>query len=96
MSRNSSEKMSSWTSLHGSRILVGLDTEQLLLVVPFKEERLALVEAFVALQADEAGAGHLGAIDFASWVLPVPAGPSTGLPSRSARNATPAMPSSAR
>ena len=36
--------------------------------------------------------------DLASWVLPVPAGPSTstGLPRRSARNATPAMPSSAR
>src|SRR6188474_3019677 len=40
----------------------------------------------------------MSAIDFASCVLPVPAGPSTriGLLSLSARYATPAMPSSAR
>src|SRR3954452_18392951 len=40
----------------------------------------------------------ISATDFANWVLPVPAGPSTrtGLPRRSARYTTPAMPSSAR
>ena len=40
----------------------------------------------------------ISATDLASWVLPVPAGPSTstGLPRRSARYTTPAMPSSAR
>jgi hypothetical protein len=39
--------------------LVGLDAQELLLVVPLVE-RLRLVEALVALQADEAGTGHLG------------------------------------
>ena len=38
---------------------LGLDAQQLLLVVPLVE-RLGLVEALVALEADEAGAGHLG------------------------------------
>ena len=38
---------------------VGLDAQQLLLVVPLVE-RFALVETLVALQADQAGAGHLG------------------------------------
>ena len=40
-------------------VLVGLDAQQLLLVVPLVE-RLALVEALVALQTDEPRAGHLG------------------------------------
>ncbi len=40
-------------------VLVGLDAQQLLLVVPLVE-RTALVEALVALEADQAGAGHLG------------------------------------
>ena len=42
--------------------------------------------------------GILTATLFASCVLPVPAGPSikTGLPNRSAKYTTPAMPSSAR
>ena len=39
--------------------LVGLDAQELLLVVPLVE-RLGLVEALVALQADEPGPGHLG------------------------------------
>ncbi len=38
---------------------IGLDAEQLLLVVPLVE-RLALVEPLVALQPDEPGAGELG------------------------------------
>ena len=38
---------------------LGLDAQELLLVVPLVE-RLGLVEALVALEADEAGAGHLG------------------------------------
>ena len=38
---------------------LGLDAQQLLLVVPLVEG-LGLVEALVALQADQAGAGHLG------------------------------------
>ena len=41
------------------RVPVGLDAQQLLLVVPLVQ-RLGLVEALVALQADQAGAGHLG------------------------------------
>ena len=41
------------------RALVGLDAQQLLLVVPLVQ-RLGLVEALVALQADQPGAGHLG------------------------------------
>ena len=61
VSRNSSEKMSS--SIVGpvvpSRLALGLDAQQLLLVVPLVE-RLGLVEALVALQADQPGAGHLG------------------------------------
>ena len=40
-------------------VALGLDAQQLLLVVPLVE-RLGLVEALVALQADQAGAGHLG------------------------------------
>ena len=51
--------MSSSISLHESAVALGLDAQQLLLVVPLVE-RLGLVEALVALQADEAGAGHLG------------------------------------
>ena len=51
--------MSSWISLQPSLCAVGLDAQQLLLVVPLVE-RLGLVEALVALQADEPGAGHLG------------------------------------
>ena len=38
---------------------LGLDAEELLLVVPL-EQRLGLVEPLVALEADQAGAGHLG------------------------------------
>ena len=69
----------------GVAVLVGLDAQQLLLVVPLVQ-RLGFVESLVALQANQAGAGE-SATDLASWVLPVPAGPSTriGLPSRSAR-----------
>ena len=40
-------------------VAVGLDAQQLLLVVPLVE-RLALVETLVALQADQPGAGQLG------------------------------------
>ena len=40
-------------------VAVGLDAQQLLLVVPLVQ-RLGLVEALVALQADEPGPGHLG------------------------------------
>ena len=40
-------------------VLVGLDTEQLLLVVPLVQG-FALVEAFVALQTDEASTSELG------------------------------------
>ena len=39
-------------------VLVGLDAEQLLLVVPLVQG-LRLIEALVALQADESGTGHL-------------------------------------
>ena len=61
VSRNSSEKMSSSISSQRARRLapLGLDAQQLLLVVPLVE-RLGLVEALVALEADEPGAGHLG------------------------------------
>src|SRR4029077_15926717 len=38
---------------------VGLDAEELLLVVPF-EERARLVQAFVALESDQVGRKHLG------------------------------------
>ena len=51
--------MSSWTSVQPSVVAVGLDAQQLLLVVPLVE-RLALVEALVALEADQPGAGELG------------------------------------
>ncbi len=40
-------------------VALGLDPQQLLLVVPLVQ-RLGLVEALVALQPDEAGPGHLG------------------------------------
>ena len=40
-------------------VALGLDAQQLLLVVPLVE-RLGLVEPLVALQADEPGAAHLG------------------------------------
>ena len=78
-------------------VAVGLDAQQLLLVVP-------LVERLATRRAPRSTAGGSAAHRssrrrvLASCVLPVPAGPSTstGLPSRSARNTTPAMPSSAR
>ena len=59
VSRNSSQKMSSWISSHESLFAVGLDAQQLLLVVPLVEG-LRLVEALVALQADQPRAGDLG------------------------------------
>ena len=64
VSRNSSEKMSSSMSSQLSPLgcladPLGLDAQQLLLVVPLVEG-LGLVEALVALQADQAGPGHLG------------------------------------
>ena len=61
VSRKSSQKMSSSTSSQVCRPVaaLGLDAQELLLVVPLVE-RLGLVEALVALEADEAGAGHLG------------------------------------
>ena len=74
--------MSSSISAHAvARCPLGLDAQQLLLVVPLVQ-RLGLVEALVALQADEPGARSSRRRDLASWVLPVPAGPSTrtGLP----------------
>ena len=43
----------------GLVLAVGLDPQQLLLVVPLVQ-RLGLVEALVALQPDEPGAGDLG------------------------------------
>ena len=56
VSRNSSEKMSSETSAHSwSSPLLGLDPQQLLLVVPLVEG-LGLVETLVALQPDESRA----------------------------------------
>ena len=59
VSRNSSEKMSSSTWLPVGLVLaVGLDPQQLLLVVPLVE-RLRLVEPLVALEPDEPGAGDL-------------------------------------
>ena len=63
----------------------GLDTQQLLAVVPLVEG-LGLVQPLVALEADEPGAGQLGH-RLGQLVLPVPAGPSTrtGLDRRSAR-----------
>ena len=52
--------MSASTSAQSLLVLaVGLDAQQLLLVVPLVE-RLGLVEALVALQADQAGAGDRG------------------------------------
>ena len=57
VSRNGSEKMSASTTSHDGLVLtVGLDPQQLLLVVPLVE-RLGLVEALVALEPDQAGAG---------------------------------------
>ena len=50
---------SSISSQLGVGVALGLDAQQLLLVVPLVE-RLGLVEALVALQADEPGAGDLG------------------------------------
>ena len=40
-------------------VLVGLDPQQLLLVVPLVQ-RTALVETLVALEPDQPGTGHLG------------------------------------
>jgi hypothetical protein len=73
-------------------VAIGLDAQELLLVVPLVEG-FALVEALVALEADQAGAGHLGD-RLRELGLAGAGGPSTstGLPSRSARNATPAIP----
>ena len=51
--------MSSCRSSQPSVVAVGLDAQQLLLVVPLVQG-LALVEALVALQADQPGAGDLG------------------------------------
>ncbi len=54
VSRKSSEKMSSSIVVPGALVVaLGLDAQQLLLVVPLVE-RLGLVEALVALEADEA------------------------------------------
>ena len=58
-SRNSSAKTSSWMSSHALVVLGRLDAQQLLLVVPLVQ-RARLVEALVALQADERRAGRLG------------------------------------
>ena len=75
---------------------LGLDAQELLFVVPLVQG-FGLVEPFVTLEANELGAGdlgdRLGELCFAGS-----SGPSTrtGLPSFSARNATLAMPSSAR
>ena len=63
VSRKSSPKMSSSISDHFAALGLGdalrLDAQELLLVVPLVQ-RLGLVEALVALQADEASARHLG------------------------------------
>ena len=56
VSRNSSPKMSSWTSSQPASGRLGLDPQQLLAVVPLVQ-RLGLVEALVALQADQLAAG---------------------------------------
>ena len=40
-------------------LALGLDAQQLLLVVPLVES-LGLIEALVALKADQPGTGHLG------------------------------------
>jgi hypothetical protein len=73
-----------------------LDAQQLLLVVPLVQ-RPRLVQALVALQADELGAGgggdRLGQLGLADAGRP---SASSGLPSRSARNTVVAMASSAR
>ena len=58
---------------------VGLDAQELLLVVPLVE-RLGLVEALVALQADEASVAHLG---HATW-------PAASCPCRRALRSGPA------
>ena len=57
VSRNSSVKMSSWVSSHARSSPLGLDAQQLLLVVPLVE-RARLVEPLVALQPDQLGAGR--------------------------------------
>ena len=49
-------KMSSWTSSQPRLVAAGLDPQQLLAVVPLVD-RLGLVEALVALQADQLAAG---------------------------------------
>ncbi len=64
VSRNGSEKMSSSMSLQPSPPVgfgdpLGLDAQQLLLVVPLVQ-RLGLVEALVALQPDQPGARQFG------------------------------------
>ena len=64
MSRNGSEKMSSSMSLQPSPPVglgdpLGLDPQQLLLVVPLVQG-LGLVQALVALQPDQPGARQLG------------------------------------
>ena len=77
-------------------VALGLDAQELLLVVPLVQ-RLGLVEPLVALEADQAGAGDLG--DRLGQLRLAGAGRTLDedrLPSRSARYTTPAMPSSAR
>ena len=67
-SRNSSPKMSSWTSSQPVSVGLGLDPQQLLAVVPLVQ-RLGLVEALVALQphelAAEVGGERLGELGLA-------------------------------
>ncbi len=91
-SRNSSPKMSSWTSSQPVPVGLGLDAQQLLAVVPLVQ-RLGLVEALVALQAHERRGRGSATSALASSVLPTPAGPSTstGLPSLAARKETSAV-----
>ena len=66
-------------------LALGLDAQQLLAVVPLVQ-RLGLVQALVALQADQSRPRYFASA-LASSVLPTPAGPSTriGLPSLAAR-----------
>ena len=88
VSRNGSEKMSASTSAQLVVGPVGLDAQELLLVVPLVQG-LALVQPLVALEPDEAGPGG-GGQGLGQLGLADPGRPSasTGFSSRSARKAT--------
>ena len=88
-SRNSSVKMSPSTASHAeSRRPLGLDAEELLAVVPLVQG-LGLVEALVALEADEAGARPRRRSTWPARSCPCPPAPPPAPACRAGRPARP-------